>query len=127
MFIIMSRPGLKRLDTGALVKDYEGQEKEIEQAVQMALSEVASEDPRYVEKDAPPMHEEFPEGSKVFFLGAPAYGMAAQISATDDTSLSVILVVSTLISHHSGIYLSDIHNIFSSSLMKRRRTRSSSL
>ena len=63
------------MDTGAFVKDYEGPEKEVEQAVQMAVSEVNSEDPRFIEKEAPPLSEEFPEGSKVFFLGEHAYGV----------------------------------------------------
>ncbi|KAL0953086.1 hypothetical protein HGRIS_004359 [Hohenbuehelia grisea] len=83
--------GLTRLETGALIKDYEGQDKESEHAVQMTLSEVMAEDPRFLEKDAPPLSEEFPEGSKIFFLGEHAYGVAAQVSATTDTSLSVIL------------------------------------
>ncbi|KAH9944834.1 exonuclease II [Amylocystis lapponica] len=83
--------GLKRLDTGAFVKDYEGQEKEVEQAVQMTVPEVASEDPRFIEKDAPPLAEEFPDGSKVFFLGEHAYGVAAQISSTTTDTLSIIL------------------------------------
>ncbi|KAF8738458.1 hypothetical protein AX14_011448 [Amanita brunnescens Koide BX004] len=85
--------GLKRLETGALVKDYEGQEREIEQAVQMCLSNVASEDPRFMEKEAPPLSEEFPEGTKLFFLGEHAYGVAAQVSATNETSLSVVLAI----------------------------------
>lgn len=85
--------GLKRLETGAFVKDYEGSDKEMEQAVQMCLSEVSSEDPRYVERGAPPLSEEFPEGSKIFFLGEHAYGVAAQVAATTETALSVILAV----------------------------------
>lgn len=88
------RPGLKRLDTGAFVKDYESQEHEIEQALQMAVSEVTSEDPRFVEKEPPPLSEEFPAGSKVFFLGEHAYGVAAQISETTKDTLSIILAVS---------------------------------
>jgi hypothetical protein len=40
--------GLKRLDTGALVKDYEGPDKEITIAYQMAVSEVTFEDERYI-------------------------------------------------------------------------------
>ncbi|KAJ7767274.1 exonuclease II [Mycena metata] len=83
--------GLKRLETGAFVKDYEGPDKEQEHAVQMTLSEVASEDPRFLEREAPPLSEEFPEGSKIFFLGEHAYGVAAQVSATTDNALSVIL------------------------------------
>ncbi|KAG2354111.1 hypothetical protein BDR07DRAFT_1382532 [Suillus spraguei] len=61
--------GLKHLESGALVKDYEGPEKELEQAVQMVISEVASEDPRFPKKDAPPLSEEFPDGTNIFFLG----------------------------------------------------------
>ncbi|KAJ7500293.1 exonuclease II [Mycena galericulata] len=83
--------GLKRLETGAFVKDYEGPDKEQEHAVQMTLSEVSSEDPRFLEREAPALSEEFPEGSKIFFLGEHAYGVAAQVSATTDTTLSVIL------------------------------------
>lgn len=83
--------GLKRLDTGAFVKDYESAENETEQAVQMTVSEIVSEDPRFLEKDPPPLSEEFPEGSKVFFLGEHAYGVAAQVSTTTLDTLSVIL------------------------------------
>ncbi|KAF8805386.1 hypothetical protein BYT27DRAFT_6674914 [Phlegmacium glaucopus] len=83
--------GLKRLESGAFVKDYEGPDKEWEQAVQMSLPEVASEDPRFIEREAPKLSEEFPEGSKIFFLGEHAYGVAAQVSATTETTLSVIL------------------------------------
>ncbi|KAH9481103.1 5'-3' exoribonuclease 1 [Psilocybe cubensis] len=83
--------GLKRLETGAFVKDYEGPDKEQEQAVQMCLTEVVSEDPRFMERDAPPLSEEFPDGSKIFFLGEHAYGVAAQVSSTTETALSVIL------------------------------------
>jgi 5'-3' exoribonuclease 1 len=60
----------------------------------MTLSQVASEDPRFLEREAPPLSEEFPEGSKIFFLGEHAYGVAAQVSATTDSTLSVILAVS---------------------------------
>ncbi|KAG2352576.1 hypothetical protein BDR07DRAFT_1313202 [Suillus spraguei] len=85
------RAGLKRLESGALVKDYEGPEKELEQAVQMVISEVASQDPRFIEKDAPPLSEEFPDGTNIFFLGEHTYGVAAQVSSTTDSALSVVL------------------------------------
>jgi 5'-3' exoribonuclease 1 len=81
------------LESGALVKDYEDGDKEMEHAVQMTLSEIASEDPRFMERDAPPLSEEFPEGTKLFFLGEHAYGVAAQVSSTSDTNLSVMLAV----------------------------------
>jgi 5'-3' exonuclease len=86
--------GLKRLESGALVKEYEAPNKEVEQAVQMSVSEIISEDPRYMEREPPPLSDEFPVGSRVFFLGEHAYGVAAQVSATAKDSLSVILAVS---------------------------------
>ena len=85
--------GLKRLETGALVKDYEEADKEIEQALQMCPTGVISEDPRFVEKEPPSLKEEFLEGSKVFFLGEHAYGVAAQVTDTSDISISVVLAV----------------------------------
>jgi 5'-3' exonuclease len=85
---------MKRLETGAFVKDYEGPDKEIEQAVQMVISQVASEDLRFLEKDPPPLSEEFPDDCKIFFLGEHAYGVAAQVASTSRDSLSVILAVS---------------------------------
>lgn len=91
--LIISISGLVRLDTGAFVKDYESQDKEVEQAVQMAVTEVACEDARFVEREAPPLSEEFPDGSKVFFLGEHAYGVAAQVFETQKDSLSIILAV----------------------------------
>jgi len=85
---------MRPLDDGAFVKEYEAQDKETEQAAQMTVTNVTSEDPRYVERVPPPLSEEFPVGTKVFFLGEHAYGTAAQISGATDAALSVILAVS---------------------------------
>jgi len=76
------------------VKYHEGPDQEVEQLIQMCLPEVVSEDPRFMEREPPPLSEEFPEGTKVFFLGEHAYGAAAQVSSTSDTTLSVVLAVS---------------------------------
>ena len=92
----MNPIGLKRLESGAFVKDYEDPDKEVEQAVQMTVSEVASEDARFIEKEAPPLSEEFPSGTKVFFLGEHAYGAAAQVTETSKDTLSIMLAVGSL-------------------------------
>ena len=107
------------------MKDYEGPAKETEHAVQMCLPEVASEDPRFLERDAPPLSEEFPEGSKIFFLGEHAYGVAATVSATTETSLAVILAVRLLVilCHRALLNSSP----YSSSRLKRLRMTSSKL
>lgn len=98
---------MKPLDSGAFVKEYETQDKEMEQAAQMTVTSVASEDPRYVERVPPPLCEEFPAGTKVFFLGEHAYGTAAQISGATDTTLSVILAVSGFL--HPRSYVGSTH------------------
>ncbi|KAI0303658.1 exonuclease II [Multifurca ochricompacta] len=86
--------GLKRLESGALVKDYEGPDKEYELGLQLAVAEVESEDPRYIERGPSSLNEEFPEGGKVFFLGEHAYGFAARVAATAADSLSFVLAFS---------------------------------
>ncbi|KZV90588.1 hypothetical protein EXIGLDRAFT_616721 [Exidia glandulosa HHB12029] len=59
--------------------------------MQLVLTQVASEDPRFVEKEPPPLSEEFPIATRVFFLGEHAYGVAAQVAETTDTTLSIML------------------------------------
>ncbi|KIK81994.1 hypothetical protein PAXRUDRAFT_154773 [Paxillus rubicundulus Ve08.2h10] len=85
------KAGMKLLESGAFVKDYESPDEEIQQAVQMVILQIASDDPRFLEKDAPPLSEEFPEGHHIFFLGENAYGAAAQVASTTNDSLSVIV------------------------------------
>jgi 5'-3' exoribonuclease 1 len=86
--------GLKRLDSGALVKDYEDPHKEYELALQLAVPKVESEDPRYIEREPPSLAEEFPQGAKVFFIGEHAYGVAACVASTTKDTLSFVLAFS---------------------------------
>lgn len=90
---------MKTLESGAFVKEYETPDKESEQAVQMTITTVASEDPRYIERASLPLSEEFPIGTNVFFMGGQAYGAFAQIYGATETSLSVTLTVSDLQDH----------------------------
>lgn len=84
---------MKTLDSGAFVKEYETQHKETEHAVQMTVASIASEDPRYIERASLPLNEEFPVGTKVFFLGEQAYGSFAQVLRVTSTSMSVNVTV----------------------------------
>lgn len=72
--------GLKKTDDGATVKEYahiEGIEKDY--ASQTVVEEVVSEDPRFLEKPALSIEEEFPIGSRAFFLGDFNYGRPLQV------------------------------------------------
>jgi len=54
--------------------------KELEQAVQMVISEVASEDLKFLEKGASYLSEEFPDGTNIPFLSKHAYFITMWLS-----------------------------------------------
>lgn len=82
--------GLKRLDDGAFIKDYEeSSKKEVEQAVQLTVTNVVHDDARFLESPAKPIREEYPDKTKVFFLGANAYGTPAHVVGSTDASLAI--------------------------------------
>ena len=72
--------GLKMTDEGATIKEYAhiiGIETDY--ASQMAVDDVISEDQRFLEKAALPITEEFPEGTRAFFLGEFNYGRPLEV------------------------------------------------
>jgi 5'-3' exoribonuclease 1 len=72
--------GLNKTDEGAMIKEYgviEG--VQIEYATQTIVDDVISPDARFLEKEALPIEEEFPEGSRAFYLGDYAYGRPLQV------------------------------------------------
>lgn len=79
--------GLKRLDDGALIKEWD--DVEIEQAVQAIVQTVAHQDARYIEKPAQPVEIEYPEGTKVFYLGDALYGTPAVVIGHENQQLYI--------------------------------------
>ena len=72
--------GLKKNDDGATVKEYAHIEGiDTDYASQVVVEEVLSEDTRFLEKAALPIEEEFPIGSRAFFLGEFNYGRPLQV------------------------------------------------
>ncbi len=72
--------GLIKTDEGAFIKQYgliPGMETDY--AAQAVVDEVVSEDERFIERAAIPLEEEFPVGSRAFFLGDYAYGRPIQV------------------------------------------------
>lgn len=72
--------GMKKTDAGATVKEYAyipGMETDY--ASQVVVDEVLSEDQRFIEKEALPIEQEFPIGSRAFFLGEFNYGRPLEI------------------------------------------------
>ena len=81
--------GMKRLDNGALVKDYGKRGEEIRYPIQLSLDRVQTEDARFVERPPPDLKMEYPVGSQVFYLGVPNYGCLATVDAVEKGMVSV--------------------------------------
>ena len=73
--------GLRKTDQGATVKEYApipGVEPDF--ATQAIVDRVVSEDQRFLEREALPLEEEFPMGTRAFFLGDMAYGRPLEVT-----------------------------------------------
>jgi 5'-3' exoribonuclease 1 len=87
--------GLKKTDEGATIKEYlEIPGIQVEYASQTIVDEVISPDQRFLEKEALPIEEEFPEGARAFYLGDYAYGRPLQVTGHADHR--AIIMVSKL-------------------------------
>ncbi|KFY21468.1 hypothetical protein V493_07370 [Pseudogymnoascus sp. VKM F-4281 (FW-2241)] len=84
--------GMKKTDAGATVKEYAYiPGVETDYASQAVVDEVASEDQRFIEKAALPIEEEFPIGSRAFFLGEFNYGRPLEIVNHSDNKAEIWL------------------------------------
>lgn len=73
--------GLKKTDEGATIKYYGDMPGvSTEYASHMVVHAVENEDMRFVERSALPIQEEFPVGSRAFFLGELNYGRPLTVS-----------------------------------------------
>ena len=73
--------GLRKTEQGATVKEYASiPGMEPDYATQTIVDSVVSEDQRFLEKEAVPVAEEFPIGTRAFFLGDMAYGRPLEVT-----------------------------------------------
>lgn len=77
--------GLLKTDDGATVKEFADiPGLETDYGLQLVVDEVVNPDERFIEREALPIEEEFPEGSRAFFLGDFNYGRPVHIHGHDD-------------------------------------------
>ncbi|CZR56812.1 probable KEM1-multifunctional nuclease [Phialocephala subalpina] len=104
--------GLKKTDEGSTIKEYAvipGMETDF--ASQVIVDEVVSEDPRFLERAAVPIDEEFPPGSRAFFLGEFNYGRPLEVVGHTDNRAEIWLSITkgkefefgrnVVLNHHS--------------------------
>lgn len=96
LFHVDMLKGMRRTDDGAMVKEYDKiPGVEIDYAAQTIVWDVASEDQRFLEKGPMPIEEEFPEGTRAFFLGEFNYGRPLEVIRHRDNRVEVW--ISTLV------------------------------
>lgn len=82
--------GLEKTDLGATIKQYAPiQGFETDYATQTIVDSVISEDRRFLEKQAVPIEEEFPVGTRAFFLGDMAYGRPLEVTGHVDSKAQI--------------------------------------
>ncbi|KAH6689568.1 exoribonuclease [Plectosphaerella plurivora] len=87
--------GLTKTEEGALIKHYaENPSMRSVYATQTVVDDVVNEDERFIERASVPIEEEFPAGTRAFFLGDAFYGRALEVLGHQGNKANI--VVSTL-------------------------------
>ncbi|EHK27219.1 uncharacterized protein TRIVIDRAFT_207716 [Trichoderma virens Gv29-8] len=86
--------GLIRTEEGALIKEYaENPSLRKVYAAQTIVEEVVNEDERFIERPALPIEEEFPQGTRAFFLGEFAYGRPLEVMGHVNGKANIVVSV----------------------------------
>jgi 5'-3' exoribonuclease 1 len=84
--------GMKKTEEGAVIKEYaQISGMETDYAAQAIVDEVVSEDQRFIEREALPIEEEFPVGSRAFYLGSFNYGRPLEVVGHHDNKADIWL------------------------------------
>lgn len=84
--------GMAKTDEGATIKEFAdipGQETDY--ALQVVVDDVINPDERFIEREALPIEEEFPENSRAFFLGDFNYGRPVHITGHDEGKVNGLI------------------------------------
>ena len=93
IFSVLRIRGLKQLDDGSMVKEYNRKEQKELVMAQLTVSDADYQDDRFVEKPARSIQEDFPVGTSVFFLGGKFYGCGAQVVDHKDEMMTIRLAL----------------------------------
>ncbi|KAJ5280333.1 hypothetical protein N7478_005705 [Penicillium angulare] len=84
--------GMIKTDDGATIKEFAdipGQETDF--AAQVVVDDVVNPDQRFIEREALPIEEEFPEGSRCFFLGDFNYGRPVHVTGHSEGKVNGLI------------------------------------
>ncbi|KAL4952788.1 XRN 5'-3' exonuclease N-terminus-domain-containing protein [Aspergillus filifer] len=84
--------GLIKTDSGATIKEFaEIPGQETDYALQLVVDAVINPDERFIEREALPIEQEFPENSRAFFLGDFNYGRPVHVTGHDDGKVNGLI------------------------------------
>ncbi|GAA6005367.1 hypothetical protein JCM11491_002675 [Sporobolomyces phaffii] len=109
--LVNARPlkGLQRQDDGSALKEWEEETEEF--ALQTVVTDVVSEDVRYMERPPIPIETEFPEGCNVFFLGPATYGTPSQVASHEGNNVSIRIAFFPSDAAEKAIFKSRLHTL----------------
>lgn len=86
--------GLIKTEEGALIKEYsENPSLRSTYAAQTVVDGVTNEDDRFIEKAALPVEEEFPQGTRAFFLGDYAFGRPLEVTGHVSPKAEIVVSI----------------------------------
>ncbi|KAF7545163.1 hypothetical protein G7Z17_g9387 [Cylindrodendrum hubeiense] len=92
LVVVHMLKGLLRTEEGALIKEYaENPSIRSTYAAQTIVDDVINEDERFIEKAALPIEEEFPQGTRAFFLGEYAFGRPLEITGHVNNKAEIVV------------------------------------
>ncbi|KAH6892271.1 XRN 5'-3' exonuclease N-terminus-domain-containing protein [Thelonectria olida] len=92
LVVVHMLKGLMKTEEGAMVKEYAlNPSVRSTYAAQVIVDEVVNEDERFIEKVALPIEEEFPQGTRAFFLGEYAYGRPLEVTGHDKNKAEIVV------------------------------------
>ncbi|KAJ5104630.1 hypothetical protein NUU61_001977 [Penicillium alfredii] len=84
--------GMIKTDDGSTIKEFADMPgQETDYALQVVVDDVVNPDERFIEREALPIEEEFPEGSRGFFLGDFNYGRPVHITGHDEGKVNGLI------------------------------------
>lgn len=84
--------GLHHLSNAALAKEYApSAQGEIEYPLQLMVNTVKHEDRRFLERPGMTVSEEYPDGTKVFYLGDKGFGCPGRVIGTTSSTVAIEL------------------------------------
>ncbi|CAI7624593.1 unnamed protein product [Penicillium bialowiezense] len=84
--------GMIKTDDGATIKEFADMPgQETDYALQVVVDEVKNPDQRFIEREAVSIEEDFPEGSRAFFLGDFNYGRPVHVGGHEDGKVNGLI------------------------------------